>query len=82
MAEEKAFTVKMDSPVMVAIGFADHNDALKFAAACGSIMAMDPTDDDFKEVTRTLKDSSESFGVYVKDKELEKKLREEGKNSI
>lgn len=68
MADPKEpYVVKMDTPAMIAIGFKDPEDALKFLGACGALTAIDPEDVDANDLILTLKRSAESFAIYTKD---------------
>ena len=76
MAKKKAYNVDMESPALVAIGFVDPEDALKFIGACGCLTTMDPEEIDANDLILTLRRSAKTFGIYTKDPEVLKQATE------
>lgn len=74
--KKNTYTVEMDQPVMIAIGFSDAEDALKFLAACGSLAVIDPEEVDANDLIKPLKQSSKSFGIYTNDQSILREIKE------
>jgi hypothetical protein len=76
MDKKNSYTVEMDEPVMISIGFSDPEDALKFLAACGALATIDPEDVDANDLIKPLKRSAKAFGIYTNDQSILRELKE------
>ena len=68
------YNIDTKSPALVAIGFSDPEDALKFLGACGALAALDPEDVDANDLILTIKRSAKTFAIYTKDPNELKRL--------
>lgn len=75
-SKKNTYTVEMGEPVMIAIGFSNADDALKFLAACGSLAVLDPEEVDADDLIKPLKRSSNSFGIYTNDQSILREIKE------
>jgi hypothetical protein len=74
---KNTYTVEMEEPVMVGVGFSSPEDALRFVSCCGVLAADEdePDEKDIAELIRALRDSAKSFGIFPSNDEMIRRIK-------